>query len=251
QPPATRAAATSTRRPGSARRTGVTTSLRGRPGARGSQLRHRFVARRVDREDPVEAGDLEDLGDVAVAADERELPAVRAEPLHAADEHAEGRGVDEGGAAEVDDDLLAALADDLEQLLLERRDRLPVGAERLLVESADGRVEPLRAGLLDRVGADGLAERPAGLDHLARSRELLLGGSALILRGEGLRQRELKPGHLAPRLHVLGLQLGVLLQRRDGLVRLSVGLVRGGEVAVGLRALRILLNLLLRLRDGR
>ena len=53
------------------------------------------LARRVDREDAVEPGDLEDLRDVAVAADERELAVVRAQPLDAADEHAERRRVDE------------------------------------------------------------------------------------------------------------------------------------------------------------
>jgi hypothetical protein len=73
----------------------------------------------VNREDLVQAGDLEDLGDVAVVADERELSAARPQTLEAAHEHAEGRGVDEGGVAEVDDDLLGPLADDLEQLLLE------------------------------------------------------------------------------------------------------------------------------------
>src|SRR5881275_847681 len=78
-----------------------------------------LVAGGVDREDAVEAGDLEDLGDVAVAADERQLPVVRAEALDASDEDAERRGVDERRVAEVDDDLLAALADHLEQLLLE------------------------------------------------------------------------------------------------------------------------------------
>src|SRR2546430_7856849 len=86
-----------------------------------AELRHCVVAGRVDREDAVEPGDLEDLRDVAIAADERELPVVRAEPLDAADEHAERGRVDEGGVAEVDDDLLAALPDHLEQLLLELR----------------------------------------------------------------------------------------------------------------------------------
>src|SRR5438067_4671152 len=37
------------------------------------ELRDRLVAGSVDREDAVEAGDLEDLGDVAVAAHERQL----------------------------------------------------------------------------------------------------------------------------------------------------------------------------------
>src|SRR6185503_2046575 len=64
----------------------------GLPGAdRGGRL----VARRIDREHPVEPGDLEDLRDVPIRADERELPLVGAEALHAADEHAERRRVDE------------------------------------------------------------------------------------------------------------------------------------------------------------
>src|SRR5438093_10113192 len=44
--------------------------------ARGAQLRNGLLARRVDGEDAVEAGDLEDLGDVPVAAHERQLSVV-------------------------------------------------------------------------------------------------------------------------------------------------------------------------------
>jgi hypothetical protein len=55
------------------------------------------VARGVDREDAVEAGDLEDLGDVLVGADQGERAAGGAEALDAADEDAERRRVDEGG----------------------------------------------------------------------------------------------------------------------------------------------------------
>ena len=90
------------------------------------ELRHSFVAGPVDREDAVEAGDFEDLRDVPVAADERELPVVRAQALDPSDEHAEGGRVDEGGRREIDDHLLAALADHLEQLLLELRGRVEV-----------------------------------------------------------------------------------------------------------------------------
>ena len=75
----------------------------------------------MDREDAVESGDLEDLGDVAVAAHERELAIVRPQALHPADEHTERGRVDEGRVGEVDDDITAALVDDLEQLLLELR----------------------------------------------------------------------------------------------------------------------------------
>src|SRR5207248_8498316 len=104
--------------------------LRRRVAARRSQLRDRFVARRIDREDPIETRDLEDLRDVPVAADERELAVVRAEPLDAAHEDAERRRIDEGRVAEVDDDLLAALADHLEQLLLELRRRVQIDLTR-------------------------------------------------------------------------------------------------------------------------
>src|SRR5262249_54858433 len=84
-----------------------------------ARLCDRLVAGRIDREHAVEAGDLEDLRDVPVATDQGELAVVRAQPLDAPDEDAERRRIDEGRAAEVDDDLLAALADDLQQLLLE------------------------------------------------------------------------------------------------------------------------------------
>src|SRR5207253_4498352 len=73
---------------------------------------------RIDREHAIEAGDLEDLGDVAVAADERQLPLVRAQPFDASDEDAKRGRVDERRVAEIHDHLLAALTDHLEYLLL-------------------------------------------------------------------------------------------------------------------------------------
>src|SRR6202008_4136954 len=78
-----------------------------------------LLARRVDREDAVEAGDLEDLRDVAVAADERKLPLVRSQPLDPADQDAERRRVDEGRVREVDDYVLRAVPDHVQELLLE------------------------------------------------------------------------------------------------------------------------------------
>src|SRR6266545_4743704 len=45
-------------------------------------------AGRVDREHAVEAGDLEDLRNVAIAADDREPAALLAQPLDPADQHA-------------------------------------------------------------------------------------------------------------------------------------------------------------------
>src|SRR3954468_15256512 len=137
------------------------------------QLGNGLVAGGVDREDAVEAGDLEDLGDVAVAADERELALVRAQPLDAADEHAERRGVDERRVAEVDDDLLAALTDHLEQLLLElgrgvqvhlarQRDDIGVVAElfRFDVEVHRPRLFPSARSLTLAAGLQRLDARP-------------------------------------------------------------------------------------------
>src|ERR687883_197604 len=93
------------------RRGSARSTLGGRLIGRRTQLRHSLLAGGIDREDAIEAGDLEDLRDVAVAADQRELAVVRAQPLDTADQHTERGGVDEGRVAEIDDDLLAALAD--------------------------------------------------------------------------------------------------------------------------------------------
>src|SRR3954453_6889259 len=116
----------------------------GRSASRRTDLRDGFVAGRVNGEHTVESGDLEDLRDVAVAADERELAVVRAEALDPADEHAERRRVDEGRVAEVDDDLLAALPDHLEQLLLELRRGVEVDFAR---EGDDVRIVAQLLGL--------------------------------------------------------------------------------------------------------
>src|SRR5665647_2254832 len=105
-------------------------ALGGRLVPRRADLRDGVVACREDREHSIEAGDLEDLRDVAVAADERELAVARAEPLHAAHEHAERRRIDERRVAEVDDDLLGALADHLEKLLLELRSGVEIDLAR-------------------------------------------------------------------------------------------------------------------------
>src|SRR5947199_4535797 len=94
--------------------------LRGRPVGR-LHVGDGLVARGVDREHAVEPGDLEDLGDVPVAANERQLPVVGAQPLDPSDEDAEGGRIDERRVAEVDDHLLSPLADHLEELLLELR----------------------------------------------------------------------------------------------------------------------------------
>src|SRR5207249_11548248 len=72
----------------------TTTGLR-----RGRQLLadgcDRLLTGAIDREDTVEPGDLEDLRDVPVAADERQPAVVRPQALDAAHEHAECGRVDE------------------------------------------------------------------------------------------------------------------------------------------------------------
>src|SRR4051812_876526 len=73
----------------------------------------------MNREDAVEARDLEDLADVLVRADDRQRAARGAQALDATDQHTEGGRVDEGGLRQVDDDLLLALLDDLDHPLLE------------------------------------------------------------------------------------------------------------------------------------
>src|SRR5438128_2502186 len=71
----------------------------------------RLLARGVDREDPIEARDLEDLRDVLVGRDECEMAAAGAQPLDGADQDAERRGADDRRLREVYDELLlAALA---------------------------------------------------------------------------------------------------------------------------------------------
>src|SRR4029453_5695155 len=68
--------------------------------------------------------------DVAIAANERQLAGVRAQPLDAPDEQAEGGRVDESRVGEVDHDLLRALGDHVEKLLLELRRRVEVDLAR-------------------------------------------------------------------------------------------------------------------------
>src|SRR3954451_5949467 len=80
----------------------------------------------MNREDAVEAGDLEDLADVLVGADDRERSACGTEPLHPSHEHAQGRRVDERRVRQIDDDLLLPLLDDLNHALLELGRRVEV-----------------------------------------------------------------------------------------------------------------------------
>src|SRR5262245_3190537 len=77
----------------------------GSVGRRGD-LPECLVARLEDREHAVEQGDLEDLADIPVAADEQEASSGRAQSLHAAEQDAERRRIDERRLLEIDHDYL-------------------------------------------------------------------------------------------------------------------------------------------------
>src|SRR5512139_1010127 len=78
-------------------------------------------ARRVDAEDAVEAGDLEDPDDVLVRADDVEVAVARPHALGAAHEHAEGGGIDERDLGKVDDDSARAALDAVHEDFFELR----------------------------------------------------------------------------------------------------------------------------------
>src|SRR4051794_5150861 len=88
-------------------------------GSAGSEARERLFARLVDREDAIQSGDLEDLRDVLIRADECERAAGGTQALDAADEHTERGRVDEGRLRQVDDKMLLAVLDHLDETLLE------------------------------------------------------------------------------------------------------------------------------------
>src|SRR2546423_1411037 len=191
------------------------------------ELRHGLVAGGIDGEDAVEARDLEDLGDVAVAADERQLPVIRAQALDSSDEDAERRGVDERRVAEVDDDLLAALADHLEQLLLElgggvevdlarERDHVGVVPELfcLDVEVHRPRLFPSARSLTLAAGLQCLDARPDL--RLGARAEVELQEAPVRADGDGALVEGVRGlGEGEERLLILRLQLRDLLIRRD------------------------------------
>src|SRR3712207_6745681 len=96
---------------------GSATALRA-GGAAGAAA-DRCVDGVVDREDLGEPGDLEDLQDAALGADQQQVAVVAAQPLEPPHQHAETGGVEEVDALEVDDDPVLALADELDQPLAE------------------------------------------------------------------------------------------------------------------------------------
>ena len=77
-------------------------ALRGRDG---------LVHRLVDAEDLRQSGDPEDLQDPLLGADQIQRAVVGPHPLQAPDQYPEAGGVEEPDLAQVDDELVAALAD--------------------------------------------------------------------------------------------------------------------------------------------
>ena len=104
----------------------------------GGALRRRRGPRRprrasgADREDLIEAGDLERLGDVRVRVDDRQDAVARAQPLDRADEDAERGRVQERRVGQVDDDPGPAGLERLAQgrLQLGRGEQVDLAARR-------------------------------------------------------------------------------------------------------------------------
>src|SRR4051794_29998419 len=110
----------------------------------------RVVERRDEREDAVQARDLERLHDRVIVADDHERALALPQPAVGPDQHPEARGVDEGGAREVDDEPGDAVVDRLRHALLE----LGRGEEVDLARHGDDVrgapvVDRLRQALLD------------------------------------------------------------------------------------------------------
>src|SRR5450755_2687926 len=68
-----------------------------------------------------QSGDFEDLQDAVLGAHQSEIAVVASEPLQSSDQHAQPGRVEEVHSLEVDNDLVLALADELDELLPETR----------------------------------------------------------------------------------------------------------------------------------
>src|SRR5436190_23690597 len=92
-------------------------ALRGRDG---------LVHRLVDAEDLRQPGDLQDLQDPLLRADQIQRAVVYPHPAQAPDQHPEAGGVEEPDLAQVDDELVAALADQVDEQLPQPRRRVHI-----------------------------------------------------------------------------------------------------------------------------
>src|SRR4051794_19594358 len=92
----------------------------------------RGLARVGDREDLIEPGDLERLGDVRVAVDDRHDAVLGPQALERTDEHAEGGRVQERRLGEIDDDPGPAGVDRADDRALELRggEQVDLAADR-------------------------------------------------------------------------------------------------------------------------
>src|SRR5687768_3585518 len=112
-PTAIRAIPTNSGRPG------ISSSTTWSKGSALGAVADGSVDRVVDGEDLGEAGDLEDLEDAPLRADQRQVTVVAPHTLQPADQHAEAGRVEELDAFEVDQDRALTLVDQLDQLLAE------------------------------------------------------------------------------------------------------------------------------------
>ncbi len=75
----------------------------------------------VDAEDLRQPGDLEDLQDPLLGADQIQRAVMRPHPLQAADQHPQAGGVEEPDLLQVDDELVVVLADQIDEQLTQPR----------------------------------------------------------------------------------------------------------------------------------
>src|SRR5665647_2109241 len=94
--------------------------------ARSGERLERGRAGGVDREHAVQAGDRENALHGAAGDDQGHGPVGAVHAAHAADEHAERRGVDERDAAQVDDQPVDARVEELQHAFLELRSGVDV-----------------------------------------------------------------------------------------------------------------------------
>src|SRR5690348_15026426 len=85
-----------------------------------------MVRRLVDAEDLRQPGDPEDLQDPLLRADQIQRAVVDPHPPQAPDQHPEAGGVEEPDLVQVDDELVAALADQVDEQLPQPRRRIDI-----------------------------------------------------------------------------------------------------------------------------
>src|SRR5207248_2633288 len=120
-----------------------------------------------------------------------------------------------------------------------------------LLEGRRERGARLLRRLVERVLSDRRRERAAQARSRGERRVLSRGLRRDRLLPRRIRLRQVEAGELARRRRVLRAEPEVAVQCGNGLVGVVLRLVGAGEVAVGARLLRVLLDSVLRLRDRR